>query len=57
MNDNQWVRFTFVFLGLQLFVMGVMLSHLSYKLGYEKGRMAVYDSFAEDGTEGTKYGR
>ena len=37
--DN-WTKGTLIFLSLQLFVMGLLVSHLAYKLGYERGQLA-----------------
>jgi hypothetical protein len=48
---DKFTRFTLIFLSAQLFVMGLLVSHLAYKLGYEQGRASVY--LKEDGPEGT----
>ena len=50
---DKFTKFTLGFLSLQLFVMGLLVSHLCYKLGYEQGRSSVYRDWASDGTEGT----
>jgi hypothetical protein len=52
-NMDRFTRFTLIFLSAQLFVMGLLISHLAYKLGYEQGRISVYDSFKDDGALGT----
>jgi hypothetical protein len=53
---EKWARYTIAILSLQLFVSGLIIAHLSYKLGYEQGRASVYRSYMEDGNnDGTCY--
>jgi hypothetical protein len=52
--DNM-AKWTIIILSIQVTIMGLTISHLCYKLGYEQGKASVYQSFAEDGTEGTHY--
>lgn len=54
--DN-FTKGTLAAMAIQLAVMGFTISKLCYELGYEKGKAAVYRSFAEDGTEGTCYAK
>lgn len=52
---NTFTKITIVFLSAQLFIMGLLVSQLAYKLGFEKGRVSVYQSFADSPDVGTPY--
>lgn len=52
---DKFTKFTLIFLSAQLFVMGLLVSHLAYKLGYEQGRSSLYAFGQETGPEGTCY--
>jgi len=52
---DKFTKFTLIFLSAQLFVMGLLVSHLAYKLGYEQGRASLYAFGQETGPEGTCY--
>lgn len=54
-NMDQFTKWTLIALSLQVAAMGVLVSHLSYKLGYEQGRASVYNSFADSPDVGTCY--
>jgi hypothetical protein len=50
---DTFTKASLIWLSLQLGIMGYAISRLAYDLGYERGKEAVYQSFAEDGSEGT----
>ena len=50
---DRFTKLTLLFLSAQLFVMGLLVSHLAYKLGLEQGKAAVYQSFAPSDDDGT----
>ena len=52
---TNFTKLSILFLSAQLFIMGLIVSHLAYKLGYEQGRASVYRDYAETGSEGTCY--
>lgn len=51
---DKFTRAMVISLVIQVAVLSALVSHLSYKLGYEQGRASIYREFAEDGTEGTQ---
>jgi len=42
-------------LSLQITIMGMVISHLCYKLGYEQGRASVYQECADAPDAGVTY--
>lgn len=52
---DKFTKFTLIFLSAQLFVMGLLVSHLAYKLGYEQGRASITAYGQTDEGIGTCY--
>lgn len=51
-NLSKW---TIILLSIQVTVMGLTISHLCYKLGYEQGRASVYQECADAPDAGVTY--